>query len=86
MMEGPDEGIASTAWTTIQVGGDVVYRGGGPVTKAHRSSEGLCTTACSVVSILYLVQSAVVQAMAMIGHKRFGCFPRVPVEHTPFPM
>lgn len=26
-----DRGTSSNAWTTIQVGGDVVYRGGGPV-------------------------------------------------------
>jgi hypothetical protein len=28
---GPDRGTSSNAWTTVQVGGDVVYRGGGPV-------------------------------------------------------
>jgi hypothetical protein len=29
---GPDRGTSENAWTTVQVGGDVVYRGGGPVT------------------------------------------------------
>lgn len=28
---GPDRGTSQNAWTTDQVGGDVVYRGGGPV-------------------------------------------------------
>jgi hypothetical protein len=30
---GPEKGIPESAWTTVQVGGDVVYRGGGPVTE-----------------------------------------------------
>jgi hypothetical protein len=30
---GPDRGTPENAWTTIQVGGDVDYRGGGPVTE-----------------------------------------------------
>lgn len=29
---GPDRGTSENSWTTNQVGGDVVYRGGGPVT------------------------------------------------------
>lgn len=33
---GPDRGTPETSWTTEQVGGDTVYRGGGPVTAGSR--------------------------------------------------
>jgi hypothetical protein len=32
---GPDKGTPASAWTTVQIGGDVVYRGGGPVMNAN---------------------------------------------------
>jgi len=31
-LNGPDRGTSEASWTTVQVGADVVYRGGGPVT------------------------------------------------------
>jgi hypothetical protein len=33
---GPDRGTSQNAWTTEQIGGDVVYRGGGPVANGLR--------------------------------------------------
>jgi hypothetical protein len=36
-VSGPDRGTPESAWTTEQVGGDVVYRGGGPVKEGHRT-------------------------------------------------
>jgi hypothetical protein len=34
---GPDRGTSQNAWTTDQIGGKVVYRGGGPVANGLRS-------------------------------------------------
>jgi hypothetical protein len=34
---GPDRGSSENAWTTAQIGGEVVYRGGGPVANGIRS-------------------------------------------------
>jgi hypothetical protein len=33
---GPDRGTSENTWTTVQIGGDVVYRGGGPVANGLR--------------------------------------------------
>jgi hypothetical protein len=33
---GLDRGTSENSWTTVQIGGDVVYRGGGPVTNGLR--------------------------------------------------
>lgn len=33
---GPDRGTSEAEWTTVQIGGDVVYRSGGPVTNGMR--------------------------------------------------
>lgn len=33
---GPDRGTPENAWTTVMVGGDIEYRGGGPVTEGSK--------------------------------------------------
>ncbi|HUJ94114.1 MAG TPA: hypothetical protein VLW84_02525 [Terriglobales bacterium] len=35
-LNGPDRGTSESAWTTDQIGGEVVYRGGGPVTNGEQ--------------------------------------------------
>jgi hypothetical protein len=45
---GPDRGTPESVWTTDQIGGEVVYRGGGPVANGLRS-VGQPTTAHGVL-------------------------------------
>ena len=47
---GPDRGTSQNSWTTVQIGGDVVYRGGGPV--AHGSEVVGTPTTDGVLSRL----------------------------------
>jgi len=53
---GPDHGTPENAWTTVQVGGDVVYRGGGPVVSGmyvvgHPTMDGVLAPVISVPSM-----------------------------------
>jgi hypothetical protein len=69
---GPDRGTWQNAWTTDQIGGEAVYRGGGPVANGLRSVGEPTTNGVLVHVSATPGSSAEARSRAMIGCKRSG--------------